>query len=241
MNTTPSTVITQTESRLLQYADALIAYAATNKTFAESLAYHIQSRHWLRCDVSPHAVSKHLMPSDQIEATRTANWLLQELDQRPEANCTRGLFATWADTYKEPKNAVLGIVGIAIIGPTLGIISTKKKKKRKMQLVLDAAWANNLDTQQLVEKTHELSQTLAAKEIRLACGAVDRLHPDMAQWLLAGSTTKLYLASKTDLVALLTEIETENIPHLAVIEQDEVVAVCVAPSVNDELVDDVVQ
>lgn len=123
-----STLVTNALQHV-HHTQALLAYAATDADFAESLAHFVQQQYWQPLSLPIEAPSTYTIPTNQPAAVRIAHWLMQELVEQPEAYAARGTLAIWANSYQEPKNLVLGIVGLAIIGPTLGLIKKKKRGK----------------------------------------------------------------------------------------------------------------
>jgi hypothetical protein len=222
----------------VHHTQAVLAYAATDPAFAESLAHYVQNQYWQPVSLPIEEPSPYAIPVDQHDAIRVTHWLMQELEEQPEAYSARGALAAWAGTYKEPKNFVLGIVGLAIIGPTLGILDNKKKKKTKLQLVVDETWAQSFTPEQLVEKTHELSQAVIAKELRSARGKLECLHPDTADWCMAGSGTKLYCLPQTQVELICTTLAAEQLSHIAIYQKEKLVALGISPSINDQLVEE---
>jgi len=222
----------------VHHTQALLAYAATDPGFAESLAHYVQSEHWHPISLQLDQPSPYIVPMNQHDAIRVTHWLMQELAEQPEAYTARGALATWASTYKEPKNLVLGIVGLAIIGPTLGLIQNKKKKKTKLQLIIDQDWAATLTPEELVEKTHEISQAVVAKELRSARGKLESMHPDTADWCMAGSGTKMYQLPQSDVELVFSTLVSEQLSHIAIHKNEKLVALGISPSISDTLVED---
>ena len=240
MNTTKQAQ-TITVSFLLQHAYSLIAYAQADADFAETLAHYVQHSYWHIAPPTHIAGSIYTTPTNRADAVRTTNWLLQQLEEQPLASDARAVLSVWADTYKEPKSLVLGIVGLAIIGPTLGLIASKKKKKTKLQLVVDTTWFTSLTPDQVVAKTHALSQQTIAKELRLAHGKMENLHPDTADWCMAGSGTKLYQATKAEMAALQATLTEEQLVYSVTENDKKIVAIGISPSIQDRLVEETIK
>mgnify|MGYP001824198399 CR=1 FL=1 len=232
------TILLQQAIEYVQHAHALISYAETDTAFAESLAWYIQSQEWPMAGRSESISSIYIAPSDQAAAVRSTHWLMLQLDSQPEAYVARGELATWADQFAQPKNLVLGIVGLAIIGPTLGLIENKKKKKSKMKLIVKKDWASSLTTAKLVEKTQSISQQMVAKELRSARGKLENLHPDTADWCMAGSDTKLYQTDQADINLLYSVVSEDRLQHVCIREKGTIVALAISPSVNDQITED---
>jgi len=241
MHFAPVTLKMKNEQWLQHYVDAVLIYTHKDVEFAESLAAQVQQKNWYSNQEFEVTASPYITPTNQPEAIRTAAWLLDTLDSHPEYLHTQGKLALWADTYEEPKNLVLGIVGLAIIGPTLGLIDTKKKKKPKLQLVVDKDWVQTLSAEQLTEKTHEISQNLIAKELRAAKGQLSNLHPDTADWCLGGATTKLYRSDRDNIAELALIATEDNLSHVLYKKGKYIVALAASPSVRDNFVDEVVE
>jgi len=241
MNRESHSTLVENALQHVHHTQAVLAYAATDADFAESLAHYVQNQFWHPVSLPIETPSSYAVPVDQHDAVRVTHWLMQELDEQPEAYAARGALATWASTYKEPKNLVLGIVGLAIIGPTLGLIENKKKKTTKLQLVVDETWARSFTPTELVEKTHEISQAVIAKELRSARGRLECLHPDTADWCMAGSGTKLHTLPHNQVELICTTLASEQLSHIALYHKDKLVAIGISPSISDQLVTDTLQ
>ena len=225
---------------LFSYIESLFTYAQQDAEFAQSFADAIMSQPWTRVSaVSGMTGSKHLTPDSQVDAVSTARWVIQSLQTHPEYTVARGALSHWAQNYESPKDLVLGIVGLAIIGPTLGIISSKKKKKRKSQLVIEETYFQSLSKLELATLSTQLTQAVIAKETRLAGGNVYNLHPDSAAWCIEDAVTAIYTDSAENIALLVKTAATDNLSHR--VEQNAtgcIQAVVIAPSVNDSLVDE---
>ena len=220
-----------TDNWLLSHASALVSYAASDEAFAESLATHVRERNWrhTEIDITPRT-SIYLWPKDRTAAVQNAHWLLTELDRRPDAIYTKGMLATYALEFESPQDVVLGIVGIAIIGPTLGLIQKKKKKKSHLSIVIDDTWLKTHSQRQLVSLSLELAHSVIADELRLAAGDAYRLHPDTAAWCLEEPLTKLYSSSKANLKRIKSEATVEALPH----QLKGGAAIAFSPAVDDD-------
>jgi len=222
----------------MHHTQALLAYAAIDADFAESLAHYVQNQLWHPVSLPIEQPSKYATPADRHDAIRVTHWLMHELEEQPEAYTARGVLTTWASTYKDPKNLVLGIVGLAVIGPTLGLIDNKKKKKTKLQLVIDETWAQSFTPETFVEKTHEISQAVIAKELRSARGKLECLHPDTADWCMGGSGTALYTLPQAEVELIYNTLASEQLSHIALYNKETVVALGISPSISDQIVTD---
>jgi hypothetical protein len=232
--------VSDREQFLLQYIENILKYTEVDSTFARTLAEQILQQKWNGREIQKHTnESIYLYPTDSVDATVTAGWLITSLQSHPEYVFARGALAFWAQNYESPKDLVLGIVGLAIIGPTLGIISTKKKKKRKSQLILEQSFLKKVTPTELAILTTNMTQSVIAKETQLVGGNVYNLHPDSAAWCIEEALTQIYSDSSTNIQTLLRTAQEDTLSY--VIEKDDggnILALVISPSVNDSLVED---
>lgn len=236
---TNTTVTTTVHSWLVQEVLALLAYAKTDKLFAESLAAVVEARGWKDSfTLTDNTISVYITPHTQTEAIATTHWLITVLEDQPHAKAARGTLQSFARQYVNPKNIVIGIVGVAIIGPTLGLIEQKKKKKPKAMLVFAENFYNQLSTKERIAHAVELTHTVIAKELKLAGGTITRLHPDTATWLMSEPLTRTTTASQKELHSLIETAQAEQLSHIVHSNEHGVVATAISPRVNEEFVDD---
>jgi|AACY02.16.fsa_nt_gi hypothetical protein len=241
MNTQATYHTTTLDSFLFTHARALIQYASTDHAFAESLAAFVKTLPYQETNHPAPSVSGHyfVLPHSQTEAVAAASWLLRELQAQPaRSRHTTALLHAWAEPYKAPKDQIFGIVGIAIIGPTLGLIKSKKKKKSQMQVIVNRAWSEHSSPAELLNVVQKVSQGVVAKELRLAGGDVYRLHPDTAEWCLADPVTKLYHDSETELTKLEAAAQEESLSFATYKKESKTIALALSPTVNESFAAD---
>jgi len=240
MNITQTHTVGAGQAHILGYIESLIAFAHSDADFATSLIASIVTKKWSAGSAqTSYQYSPYLQPIDQTDAISTTNWVLCTLATHPEYTVARGRLAGWAQHYESPKDLVLGIVGMAIIGPTLGIISSKKKKKRKSQLIIEESFLAQLNKEELALLTTQLTQTVIATEIRLAGGNVYNLHPDSAAWCIEEALTQIYTDTKNNIEKLSKIVATENLSHHVQKDaQGNIQALVISPSVNDSVVEE---
>ena len=235
MHTTSRTTL----SKLAQHAVSLTTYAERDQAFAQSL--YLSILHYLddttvRTTPEIPFVSVWLQPEDNETATARTAWLLHELQVRPtgETYVPRAILKTWADRYVAPKDIAIGIVGIAIIGPTLGIVKKTKRKKKSLRVVMDQSLLTEPVRTQLAV-SHEASTALLADSLLAVEGQAFRLEPDLAEWLFSEQQIKLSTLPSGELYDTLTWLQAEELPVRALHRDGHLVAVAVAPSVRDDL------
>ena len=123
----PTTI--RTSNKLSQHAAALVAFANSNKVFSELLFKYVASLDTSTCEKVVFDPSLWLIPNSLKVAEQRASWLMQELAfvNKNKTDEARAILSTWAKEYKEPQDIVLCVIGVAFIGPTLGLIKKKKK------------------------------------------------------------------------------------------------------------------
>lgn len=240
MYTTHQKKISRGQQFLLSYIASTLDYAERDPAFAHTLVGTIMSQDWRSSNsVYDAQSSQYKLPLNQEDAVSIARWIFQSLHTHPEYKTASSTLAHWAQNYESPKDLVLGIVGLAIIGPTLGIISSKKKKKRKSQLVIEESFFTSLDKEELAALSTQCSQSVIAQETRLAGGNVYNLHPDSAAWCLEEAITQIYTDSQINLKSLFTTVTDENLSHHSRRDaQGNIQLLVISPSVNDSFIDE---
>lgn len=232
--------LTRHERFLLPFINGLVQYAKQNSQFGESLAAQIQERQWGTVSAvqigfeTPSSVT----PTYQTQALSTARWILAQLDQHSEDRVLRNSLATWSRTYQDPKDLIIGIVGLAIIGPTLGLIENTKKTKSHMQVIVNEQTYVTMTPRSCAELVQEVSMQLLARELKLARGNIQNLHPDTAQWCLGDPATKIYTATEKELGELAEAALDEQLSIISKTTKDVFAAVAISPAVHDRFVED---
>jgi hypothetical protein len=241
METIKTTSLTILDSYLLANAQGLIKYAKTDPTFALWLTTHLPSLpHPLKVSLSSNLnLGQAVTPTTADKAFSIANWLHNQIHRHPtRTKHTNAYLHAWVESYQAPKDQIFGIVGIAIIGPTLGLIRSKKKKKSQLHVVVDKKWQTELSAMNFTGEIQKLSMGVISRELKLARGNVYHLHPDSAEWCLDEAVTKVYQAEQPALSELLSFINAEHVPHFARYEDGALVGLAVSPSFNDQLLTD---
>jgi len=232
-----TTKLSVRDTFLLPYVSALIAYSEKDSDFAESLAFHARELHSSTPIENDFKASNKIIITNRDEAIDIAHWVFAECDQSTPAVATA--LKTYAKRFDSPKDLLLGIVGLAIIGPTLGLISKKKRHSSHLQVFVDTNTATSLTPEKLAELTSSTGQSLLAKELKLAGGNITRLHPDSAEWLMSDPATKVQIVNQKILKDLATLIETENLSGLIRRDSKIINLVVISPAVPDTVIDDI--
>jgi len=225
---------------LLAHAVGLTSYADTNTEFAEQLALVVRQQNWQASEFETETkASKYLTPSDEAGAVSTGQWLFGNLAESKDIPYTKAYLTTWAADQEMPKNLFIGIIGMAIMGPTLGIVeSTKKKKKSQLQIVIEDSYYQELSKDKLAKLTADLGQRVFSHEAKLAGGNIYQLHPDTAEWYMSEPTLKLYKVDQETLTELQAEAKNDSLATHTEYKNDHLVALAISPSIDNALVED---
>jgi len=141
---------------------------------------------------------------------------------------------TWAKNYQAPQAIVFGIIGMAIIGPTLGMIKKRKKKRGGMRVILAEIEAKRA-TKQVFELAQHASTALLGNELAAVNGNAYRLDPELAEWLFVDQETRLFTGTNLELATLAKLLKHDRLPHFVLKNDKGIQAIAVAPAVSDEL------
>lgn len=231
--------LTKKDQHLLQHAASIVAYAQTDAEFKEQLTLAIRAQDWKATDHIAATHSPYQTPSTLGNAIETAHWLFGTLVEAKDTEQTKAYLATWAADQEIPRSIIIGIIGISIMGPTLGILDeVKKKKKSQLQVVITDSHFATLGKGELAKLTASLGQRVLAHEVKLAGGNVYKLHPDTAEWYLSEPELKLYKVDEATLTELETAAKEEGFTLHGEYKNDQLVALAISPSIDNAFVED---
>lgn len=228
-----------TTSYYTHHTIALIKYAETDVEFSKSFAFYVRQKFTFQSnahsDITP---SNFITPTSQAVAIDTAVWLLGTLQKSTtqDGRNSIALLTTWAQNIEEPKSLIFGIVGVDIIGPTLGLVKSKKKKPKGMNLIVSNDFLT-LSDKEKISITHKASQTRLAHELKLAGGDAYKLHPDTFDWCFSDHVTKAHVNGVKTFTATINLLNDQNLPHSIIKDEDKVLAISISPSVSDDVID----
>ncbi len=227
---------------LTDVAQSLFLFTKTDSTFAASLQQSI--RIFVSQPDTPQSshpavseVSVFLMPNDREEAEARWQWLLNETTHLPLAQQKEltALLYAWSDTYESPKDLAIGIIGVAIWGPTLGIVKKRKKQKSQMQILVDKNIYQKLSPAEKLDLTTQASLQLLAKTLQTIQGDTNRLDPDFFDWLYSDNKSIVGTLSSTQLHEAKTTLDIDRIPHHCLATEKKIHAIAIAPIANSDL------
>ena len=227
---------TKTLSKLTHHAAALVAFANSNQEFAILLYTHAHSLKTNEENEVATTPSAWLIPKSYDVAERRLLWLMQEitLASPKKTKEAQSIFSSWAKEHKEPQAIVLGIVGVAVIGPTLGLIKKKKKGRSQMRVLLNKKETSK-GPKHVLELTLQACNSLLGNELANVGGQAYRLDPELADWLFAEHDTITKTTTDRELKETLTILKNESLLHFVIKADDVIQAIAIAPSVSDNL------
>lgn len=229
-----------TTSFYTSHVSALLAYLKTDGDLAETFAHHVQDQ-WSASNATttiPHRTFPYLQPKDREEAVRVANWLLQTLPTLTshDARSAITLLQTWAQHYQKPKAVVFGIVGFAIIGPTLGLIKKNKQRNSVMRIIVTDTYYKSLGKKELAKFTAQHTGVRLAEELKSAAGNALQLHPETFDWTFSDHEVDLFAHNEKGLGECIATLEEDHLPHTVITEDDQIVGVVISPMVHEDFV-----
>jgi len=235
------TITTTTIDRwLLPHIHSILAYADSDSTFGLTLATWLDEENWAITPSPAMSPSPYLQPVNHTQAEDTLDWLMHELATHPEARIARSAMVTWASNYEAPQDLIWGIAMTDTFGPTITGMTNKKKKRAKLQIVIDQDWQASQKPADLAEATHDISQQLIALELRKAGGKIDSLHPNTAEWCMAAAGTKIYSTDRANIQTIYTTALNDQLHHLTHETEDGIKMIAISPHVQDTVVTELV-
>lgn len=224
-----------TRTHLSAYVEGLILFAEQNPSFKKELiktTTNIISADERLPAVTPSPLGRYCIPRNNKEALRRLDWLSYTLQRAPLLHtAARSRIETYADTKKntrqDPQDVVLGIVGLAIIGPTLGLI--KKNELTKMCVVL----RNDLEEDEVHTCAHQLPFELLSLETQQADGNVYRIEPTLADWFYGERKTSFHMTDRSSLENLVAQLDSEGIRYATKRTGDAILGIALPPSIDE--------
>lgn len=216
---------------------ALVEYSKNDNQFANYLANKIVS--FPNVDKiykdKEEIVSniKLLMPSDFQTAVEKTDWLIKTI-KITETEGKKVLYVLKSQVkpadLNSPQSLVIGIVGMALPGPTLGVISTKKKKR--MSIIVDKKFAqeNKIEFANTVIK---VSHELLKKELIKSNKDIESLDPDIADWFFGDKEIAFYESETEKINDIKNELNDLNVVFVEKKDNNNNSILAISPAVND--------
>jgi len=200
-------------SYFISSASSLLLYAQINQKFARELETKIKTSLSVRQRAICREIrfgSMIIIPMDKDIAERRTNWLLYQLSSSsvPQAKEAIGLLQAWAYAKNDlEKQVIIGIVGLAIPGVTLGKIS----RRRTMSIIICDSIATKREMP-IAKKIAQASQEVLKVSLNLANGNVRQLEPDIADWFFGDKEMLFYQTSSQKMQKIKKELNVLSIP-----------------------------
>ena len=213
-------------------AIGLINYAGRSKIFAailHELAVKINISSVANSESTQKPVSL-FEPVDLTTATSRATWVVKCLEEElPGTVFARNRLARWAGdkSFELPHMVIIGIVGVAIPGITLGLI----KRRMEMPIIIRAEAAQNLGLE-LSQRITQASHDVLKNALVLAGGDMKMIEPELADWFFGEKTLTCYTASREEMERMQTELVSSDLPHGNADLNGELTVLALSPSIN---------
>lgn len=237
MNRTHSITTTTIDRWLMPHLAGVIAYAETDHVFALTLATWLGEERWLLTPTPLPVASRHLTPTSRSQADDITDWLMHELTTHPEARIARGALMQWATSYVIPTDLLARLSNESISYSKRSHTEPSDRPTTTMQLLLNEEWQETLPYDRLIAVTQSITQELVGHELRKASGKIDSLHPDTAEWCMAGSGATVLSVEAPVLQRVAAAAVTEDLHHVLRTDQYGIQILAVSPQVQDSFVD----
>ncbi len=229
--------ITKTDEKI-QYSEvlsmSLLLYAQKDKNFAQVLKNMIHNIPRVK-EICPPKDFKEsaviLLPGYRDIALRRAEWLVESITNRKISGYEEAIsiLSSWAkdETIESPKQVIIGLVGLAIPGVTLGIIS----KKISMAFIINHKLINNSKLD-LARKATQASHGILSGALVMAGGDFKKVEPEIVDWFFGDKSLQFYSADAKKINKIKKELKEMNIIYEAIERKGETAMLAVSPVAN---------
>lgn len=225
-------------SQPLQYgealADALICYAQSNERFAHTLLKllkRLPSSHQAYARLEAREGIQILIPSDVRAAARRAEWLISRIVENSIPGAQQALAMLTAYAAEKPaedsKQLIIGIVGFAIPGITLGYWD----KKERMLIIVRQDLSDNA-TFDVSRSVTQASIGVLQRAFEMAGGDTRKLEPEIADWFFGERAMTFCAADPAELSRIVHELQSLDIIHSVMEKEAKPAIVAVSPVIN---------
>jgi len=214
-------------------ARSLVQYAQTDKDFAIRFWQLLAGLNKIKAELIneyEHVDVSIISPDCEYSSWKRAEWLLERIRkyENEETEAALKILSAWAESWSETneKQVVIGIVGVAIPGITLGLV----KRRRPMSVIIrqDIKEKSGIE---FAKRLAYITNELVAKA-SIAGNDNFGLDPDIADWFYHEKDIVLFAAGRNKLDSIPEELASLGIIH-SVIEDDRGLALmAVSPAVG---------
>lgn len=232
---------TETQTRSLPYsmtmALGLLKYAKENEVFAAELKQMIDllplmGEEKFDLDIDAEVASLNLMaPGDRDTALRRAQWLVYRIMENESFTGAAEASAVLNEGILlhakiEPKPVIIGVVGVAIPGITLGLI-----KKRQTMAIIASPGFKNTSSYSQSRAVGRASLGVIQQALTMVKSDAHKLEPDVADWFFGERTMRFFETNQSSFNRIAKEMNQLNIPH-TIVEESNFTVMAMSPSVN---------
>jgi hypothetical protein len=225
----------QRRSYLEATALTLLVYAERHPTFAGWFAAQLASvplpasaEAFRSAEPSRHGGEAILLPRDDEAAQRRAGWLLERLrGGGAGAVQASALLGWWAAANPVPRQLIVGVIGLAIPGFTLGLI----RRRETMRCVIRRDLAAHGPA--LARLVSEATLGVVAQSLAAAHYDVRELEPEVADWFFGERAVSLYAADAATVARIAEDLGDLDVPRALVSEGGRAAALAMSPAVRD--------
>lgn len=227
--------IHKTKKQTLSYQENLayflLGISKSDKTIYEHILAQTSSIKTNNVLLMPHNNYSPIFRSEKELIKPRIDWLLKNYHDNngPEFKKAVQILAAGVrdKTYESPSQIVVGVVGMAIPGPTLG----KLFKKRIMDVFVTGSIAQK---EKLASAVAQATHKALLSAVTLAGGEIKNIDPDMAEWFFGEKAIKIRYTDDKKINEIKKELNETNIPYGEIKYLDRTIALAASPAFNPE-------
>lgn len=221
----------------LLYSEALalslIVYAQAHHEFSLYLDKLIEQKLPIKLTTSTFSFPINLeilWPIDITTAKQRAFWLIKNIAENhlPGSTKATALLAAAQQQKLTPRNLIVGIVGVAIPGITLGLI---KRRPVTMTVVVRSDMVGK-PAFLLAEKIISASFNIFSRSLQMANNEISRLEPEIAEWFYGSRTLSFFAATEKEITRIKQQLSQLGVIHSLIRDEGHAAVLAMSPAVN---------
>jgi len=212
-------------------AISLMAYAKTDEKISSECRRLFSS--FLPSSISAYPnigeCIKILVPENSESAMKRARWLFRMVEEKklPESREVAMVLGAWArgESWEEPRQLVIGVVGVAIPGITLG-----KIKRRETLIVV--AREDVAQTNGIAHKINQVCLSLLSRAFVAAENDIKNIEPEVGGWFFGNRDIDYYTASGKQMLKIKNDLSSLNVNFTSIENAEAPEVLAISPAVN---------
>ena len=223
------------ENNLTHYANSLICFAETDLEFTSFLkkqvCQYLSQNSEQASTISTAKYPAWKKPRDRKEAEVWASWLIRELYLHQPNHVAGHILRSWSKSIELPKNLFIGVVGLAIIGPTLGLVK-KNHHDDPIHLLFDQETYLKVNELERANLHQQAVMNLISHSLDKVAGDCNRLEPSLQYWMFCNQTISIAKTGADKLNEIHRKLTNESMPHITQKKENSIFSIAISPAVT---------